>query len=320
MGYKLIFSIIIILTLITTAFICVTKPQMHKSVLVYNSDYTITLDEEKKVEQKTIPILEKPIEVKQIETKTENNIEIQNTKFEPKTVQVTQNQQPKVQKIVQTENQPIKIQKTNVQTTKTNVEQPKIDTQKIIANNKKIIDSKNNVSQTQVQQSPTAVSTKNITAPVKTVTTTVKPTQTTTQTPKITTTNTTTVKAPEPKVLTAKEEELAWNIWRSNLTNKLMKDTNLPSVPMGTEFYIEFRVDKYGKVSQLKAHTVPEKYTPYAVQYVLPVVRSYQGRSILNFPEGSQRISTIVNIAWRISNRSSYSTPQDYYDIEKIKK
>lgn len=320
MGYKLIFSIIIILTLITTAFICVTKPQMHKSVLVYNSDYTITLDEEKKVEQKTIPILEKPIEVKQIETKTENNIEIQNTKFEPKTVQVTQNQQPKVQKIVQTENQPIKIQKTNVQTTKTNVEQPKIDTQKIIANNKKIIDSKNNVSQTQVQQSPTAVSTKNITAPVKTVTTTVKPTQTTTQIPKITTTNTTTAKAPEPKVLTAKEEELAWNIWRSNLTNKLMKDTNLPSVPMGTEFYIEFRVDKYGKVSQLKAHTVPEKYTPYAVQYVLPVVRSYQGRSILNFPEGSQRTSTIVNIAWRISNRSSYSTPQDYYDIEKIKK
>ena len=64
----------------------------------------------------------------------------------------------------------------------------------------------------------------------------------------------------------------------------------------------------------------PSNYTPHAIQYIAPVIRSYQGRDILNFPEGTQRTSTQVTGKWRISNTERYSTPQDYNDIEKVTK
>ena len=62
----------------------------------------------------------------------------------------------------------------------------------------------------------------------------------------------------------------------------------------------------------------PSTYTPYAIQYIAPVIRSYQGRSILNFPEGTERTVTNVTGKWKISDNERYSTPQDYNDIEKI--
>ena len=121
-----------------------------------------------------------------------------------------------------------------------------------------------------------------------------------------------------PKVLTPQEETIAWNKWRSALTNKIMQDTHLPNIPNGTVFQFSFNVDKYGKITNVQTGANPANYTPYAIQYIAPVIRSYQGRSILNFPEGTQRTSTTVTGKWRISNTEKYSTPQDYNDIERV--
>ena len=55
---KLLFQILVILLMAVTVCICVIKPEMHKTVLVYNSDYTLVSDEVKTVEKEEIPIME----------------------------------------------------------------------------------------------------------------------------------------------------------------------------------------------------------------------------------------------------------------------
>ena len=122
------------------------------------------------------------------------------------------------------------------------------------------------------------------------------------------------------KILTEQEEEIEWNKWRSNLQNQIMKDVKLPIIPQGTVFKFEFDVDKYGKVSNIQTLSLTPAYTPYAIQYIAPVIRSYQGHSILNFPNGSNRTQTHVKGGWKIAQSVKYSTPKDYNDTETIKK
>ena len=114
------------------------------------------------------------------------------------------------------------------------------------------------------------------------------------------------------------EELILWNKWRSNLQNSIMNDVKLPYIQEGTIFRFSFEVDKYGKITSIKTWSLTPKYTPYAIQYIAPVIRSYQGRSILEFPTGSNRFSTVVEGGWRISKVTKYSTPEDYKDTEKV--
>lgn len=116
------------------------------------------------------------------------------------------------------------------------------------------------------------------------------------------------------------EELILWNKWRSNLQNSIMNDVKLPYIQEGTIFRFSFEVDKYGKITNIKTWSLSPKYTPYAIQYIAPVIRSYQGRSILDFPTGSNRFSTVVEGGWRISKVTKYSTPDDYKDTEKVTK
>lgn len=120
------------------------------------------------------------------------------------------------------------------------------------------------------------------------------------------------------KTLIQKEEDIAWNIWRSNLQNQIMKDVKLPYIPKGTIFQFTFDIDKYGKISNIKTWSQNPNYTPYAIQYIAPVIRSYQGKNILDFPDGTQRFSTTFKGGWKISDNAIYSTPKDYNDIEKV--
>ncbi len=121
-----------------------------------------------------------------------------------------------------------------------------------------------------------------------------------------------------PKVLTQREEEIAWNVWRSNLQNKIMQDVKLPILPNGIVFRFSFNVDKYGKITNIYTSSDNPAFTPYAIQYIAPVIRSYQGKSILNFPEGSSRTATEFKGGWKISSSERLSTPQDYNDYEKV--
>ena len=265
---KLFLQILLILLVVSTVSICVSKPDMHKTLMVYDSAYTLVPEKQVEVEKEDIPIMEKPAEpvkeVKKVEQQTVSTTKNTSAVTKPVTTKKTQTAP---QKVVKTETKPI-VQTNTVKTEVKTVKQP--ETKKI------------------VQETP-----KPVVVQTKTTTT-------------------------APKVLTEKEETIAWNIWRSNLQNKIMQDTRLPILPTGVVFKFSFSVDRYGKVSNVQTWSETPAYTPYAIQYIAPVIRSYQGRSILNFPEGTARITTEVKGGWRISNSEKYSTPQDYNDIEKV--
>lgn len=125
---------------------------------------------------------------------------------------------------------------------------------------------------------------------------------------------------PQAKTMTPQQEEIAWNVWRSNLQNQIMKDSRLPDVQNGVVFKFSFTVDKYGKVSNVKTWSLNPSYTPMAIQYIAPVIRGYQGHSILDFPAGSNRVITNVEGGFKVSNTSKYSSPTDYNDTETVKR
>lgn len=129
-----------------------------------------------------------------------------------------------------------------------------------------------------------------------------------------------TTSKPQAKTMTPQQEEIAWNVWRSNLQNQIMKDSRLPDVQNGVVFKFSFTVDKYGKVSNVKTWSLNPSYTPMAIQYIAPVIRGYQGHSILDFPAGSNRVITNVEGGFKVSNTSKYSSPADYNDTETVRR
>lgn len=123
----------------------------------------------------------------------------------------------------------------------------------------------------------------------------------------------------QKRQLTEEEEEIiAWNKWRSDLQNRVMKDSRLRA-PIGTVFRFSFTVDREGTISNLKTWSDNAQYTPIAVQVIKPKLLSYQGQSILNFPPKSKRVITNVKGEFVTWYSSSYSSPSDYSDYERVK-
>lgn len=119
--------------------------------------------------------------------------------------------------------------------------------------------------------------------------------------------------------LTEQEEIIAWNKWRSNLQNQVMKDAPTRA-PLGTVFKFSFTVDKYGNMSNIKVWSENPSYTDLAVRVIKPVLSSYSHKPILNFPEGTKRVITNVTGGYKISTRTKYSSPSDYSDYERVKR
>ena len=278
---KLILQILLILLIAATISVCTIQPELHKNIIVYDSDYSLVSEEEVKTETKEIPVMEMPAKPVQATVKVEQKVEptVKTTKVQNANVMQQTQTKPKQTTVAKQTNTKPAVQQT-VKPVTTKVEKPVVK-QEV----KKVEPPK--VEKTVVQSSAQIT-------PIKQ--TVVEP----------------------PKVMTPQEETIAWNKWRSNLTNQIMRDTKLPDIPSGVLFQFSFDVDKYGKVSNVQTGANPANYTPYAIQYIAPVIRSYQGRSILNFPEGTARTSTQVSGRWRISTSEKYSTPQDYNDVERV--
>lgn len=147
-----------------------------------------------------------------------------------------------------------------------------------------------------------------------------------TKTKEITVIKTEKKEIPKPQIIKTeetneiKEEEILWNKWRSDLQNQIMKDVKMPIIQEGVIFKFSFDVDKYGKITNIKTYSPDAMYTPYAIQYIAPVIKSYQGRDIIRFPNGSNRFETKVEGGWKISKTLKYSSPSDFKDKEVIKK
>ncbi len=105
-------------------------------------------------------------------------------------------------------------------------------------------------------------------------------------------------------VLTQEEiEVIEWNRWRSELQNKLMKDSKI-AAPVGTSFNFSFTVDKFGNISNLKTWSNNPSYTPLAVRNIKPLLLSYQQTAILKFPEKSKRVITNVSGGFTMARSS----------------
>ena len=319
--------------IISTLCICITKPTMHKSVLVYDSGYTIVPQEVVTTEELEIPIMTMPQEPEVVQItaneKIDNQISDQQRRIieyidsdtkpaktvtqvqTPQTVKTQTVTQPKTSNVTKQVQTPVQQQTVNVPKTTAQTQTVPNVVQRVSQQVNQSAPTGN--TQTTTQSAPTGTSTKTVaqTQPVQQQTKTVSAPQPVQQAK--------TVSAPQPvKVMTAQEEEIAWNKWRSNLQNQIMKDSKMPNMPTGTVFKFSFTVDKYGKVTNVKTWSTTPQYTPYAIQYIAPAIRSYQGHSILNFPAGSSRVTTEVTGGWKIATSAKYSTPQDFNDIEKV--
>lgn len=119
--------------------------------------------------------------------------------------------------------------------------------------------------------------------------------------------------------MTEQEEIIAWNKWRSNLQNQIMKDSNIDYAPLGTMFSFNFVVDKFGNVSNIKVECSNPNYMYVARDNVKGAISRLQNKPILNFPKGSQRKSTVVQGYFFMGLEDRYSTPNNFPDFERIK-
>lgn len=305
---------------------------MHKSVLVYDSGYTIVPQELVTVEEQEIPLMTMPQEPEVVQLTANEKIDSQISEQQRRIIEyidsdtrpaktVSQVQTPqtvKTQTVSQskssneTRQMQTPIQQQTVSVPRTTVQTQSVPNVVQRVQNQVTQPAPIGNAQTTTQSAPIGSSTKTVaqSQPIQQTQTVYNPQPVQQQK---------TVSAPQPvKVLTAQEEEIAWNKWRSNLQNQIMKDSKLPNMPNGTVFKFSFTVDKYGKVTNVKTWSTTSQYTPYAIQYIAPAIRSYQGHSILNFPTGSSRVTTDVTGGWKISTSAKYSTPQDFNDIEKV--
>lgn len=118
--------------------------------------------------------------------------------------------------------------------------------------------------------------------------------------------------------MTEQEELIAWNKWRSNIHNQIMKDSNAGVAPFGTLFTFSFLVDKYGNVSNVKVSCSNNFCMEIARNNLKPAISNLQRKPILNFPRGTRRTSTVVNGSFMIGSEDRFSTPSNFSDIERV--
>lgn len=311
---KLIISLIVIFVLLTTV-ISVVKPPLHKP-LTFAPQSTVVED----------------IPQKASDTDVETQIvHVQQTQ-EEQGVQFTPQQDNIIQQNVKVSQIPQQIveQKTIFQNTPSQVVNKNIKTKAV-------------KSQTQVQQRPKYELPKSIqdivngkhpqNQEVEKIVQSPKPPvqQTTHQKPTTPPQQQQVQQKPKPQQvqqkpqqvqnnapLTEAEEVIVWNKWRSDLQNKVMRDSRI-AAPRGTVFRFSFTVNKFGQMSNLKIWSDTPGYTNYAIQALKPLLLSYQGKPILNFPARTKRITTNVEGAFAISNQDRFTTPNDYSDIERVR-
>jgi len=314
---KLIISFIIAFVLLTTI-ISAAKPKLHKP-LTFAPQSTVVEDIPEKTSEEEVQAPQ-VVHVQQEETEEtkfqffpqKDNIIEQNVKVKPENTQTVQQRTIVQNQPSQMQNREIKTGgvKNQTQTTqKTKYELPK-SVQDIVNGKKspaqqeeRIVKTQPAPVQKQVQQKTAAQPIQQQARPVQT-----KPQQVQQKTVQVTS-NT---------PLTEAEEVIVWNKWRSDLQNKVMRDSRI-AAPRGTVFRFSFTVNKFGQMSNLKVWSDTPGYTNYAIQALKPLILSYQGQPILNFPARTKRITTNVEGAFAISNQDRYTTPNDYSDIERVR-
>ena len=280
---KNFFIILIVLFLCTTTVVLVTKPKSHKPVVFENQNFNINLISNKTTSLNVDPEVTLP----EVKVEIEANVEMPQVKIDLK----NQNSNKTSQKITKNTNSVSKVvQKNEVKKSdviqKSVSEKPKMATKQNTPIKKEVVPK---YETNKVVKEPVLPEQKKI------------------------------VKKQEPKTTLTEEqlEIIAWNKWRSDLQNQLMKDSKI-AAPIGTTFYYTFTVDKNGNISNVKTWANNPSYTQMAVSRIKPVLLGYQKTQIVVFPAKSKRIITNVEGNFTMSYSNRYSTPADYHDYERV--
>lgn len=329
MDKKLLIFILILFLLVTTL-VCIFRPKTHKHIMFENKNFKLSMMTQKSEAQKTDYNYEfDSIEMPDF-TDDIPNVQIKTPQFEFKQSEPRQQRQANEKSSVGTSNS-TKSTETNAKPStaksvqKSLAEKPKSSVNKPLQKPSNKTVQKSSTDKTAQKPSssahkPSSSTQKPATAskPNKTVEQP-KPAQKT-QIVSKSEPKKETLMASSNKQFTAEQlEVIAWNKWRSDLQNKLMRDANI-SAPIGTTFYFSFTVDKAGNISNLKTWSNNSSYTPLAVRVLKPLLLSYQKTPILNFPANSKRIITNAEGSFTMANSTRYSSPSDYNDYERIKR
>lgn len=287
---KNILIIIISFFLIATVFVCVFRPKTHKPIAFEDRNFKLELISDEIAAPKTsdLNLVQNSVEIKS--PTVDINLPPVNVKIpEIKTNTNTNSKNLTAKNTTKSQqNQPKTqiVSKKNSPITQLNkTEVKKVESKPVQKSESKVV---NNTEKSKVVSPVEKISEKPVTKPAV-------------------------------KVLTEEEEIIAWNKWRSDLQNKLMRDSKI-AAPIGTSFEFSFTVDKFGTISNLKTWSSNPSYTPLAVRVIKPLLLSYQKTAILNFPTGSKRVITNVNGGFTMARSSRYSSPSDYNDYERVTK
>lgn len=287
---KNILIIIISFFLIATVFVCVFRPKTHKPIAFEDRNFKLELISDEIAAPKTsdLNLVQNSVEIKS--PTVDINLPPMNVKIpEIKTNTNTNSKNSTAKNTTKSQqNQPKTqiVSKKNSPITQLNkTEVKKVESKPVQKSESKVV---NNTEKSKVVSPVEKISEKPVTKPAV-------------------------------KVLTEEEEIIAWNKWRSDLQNKLMRDSKI-AAPIGTSFEFSFTVDKFGTISNLKTWSSNPSYTPLAVRVIKPLLLSYQKTAILNFPTGSKRVITNVNGGFTMARSSRYSSPFDYNDYERVTK
>ncbi len=287
---KNILIIIISFFLIATVFVCVFRPKTHKPIAFEDRNFKLELISDEIAAPKTsdLNLVQNSVEIKS------QTVDIN---LPPVNVKI-----PEIKTNTNTNSK----NSTAKNTTKSQQNQPKTQ---IVSKKNSPITQLNKTEVKKVESKPVQKSESKVVNNTK-KSKVVSPVEKISEKP---------VTKPAVKVLTEEEEIIAWNKWRSDLQNKLMRDSKI-AAPIGTSFEFSFTVDKFGTISNLKTWSSNPSYTPLAVRVIKPLLLSYQKTAILNFPTGSKRVITNVNGGFTMARSSRYSSPSDYNDYERVTK
>jgi hypothetical protein len=327
MDKKLLIFILILFLLVTTL-VCIFRPKTHKHIMFENKNFKLSMMTQKSEAQKT----DYNYELDSIEmpdfTVDIPNVQIKTPQFEFKQSEPRQQRQANEKSSVGTSNSTKSTETKAKPSAAKFVQKSLAEKPKSSANKPSQKPSNKTVQKSSTDKTEPSSSAHKPSSSTQKPAMASKPNKTVEQ-PKPAQ-KTQIVSKPEPKKetlkasankqLTAEQlEVIAWNKWRSDLQNKLMRDANI-SAPIGTTFYFSFTVDKAGNISNLKTWSNNSSYTPLAVRVLKPLLLSYQKTPILNFPANSKRIITNAEGSFTMANSTRYSSPSDYNDYERIKR
>ena len=116
----------------------------------------------------------------------------------------------------------------------------------------------------------------------------------------------------------SKEEIVAWNVWRSNLQNRIMDESGIEA-PVGTLILFSFDVSNTGHITNLRYTCSNKEYATDARADMVRILRKLEGNPILNFPPNTKRTGVKFKGGFLLDYTTQYSTPEDYSDYERIR-